>query len=61
MTKEYLTVKEVSTLLQMHWQTILNYIKSGDIEAIHLKKGYRVSHESLARFVARRATKAKEK
>jgi len=59
--EEYLTVQEVAALLKMHWQTILNYIKSGELEAIQLNKGYRISHEALTRFTATRATKAKKK
>lgn len=59
MTKEYLTVKEVALLLQVHKHTIINFIKNGDLSAIQLKREYRISKESLERFVSNKATKVK--
>jgi len=59
--KEYMTVQEVAALLNVHWQTILNYIKNGDLEAIKLDKGYRISHGALNRFTTGRTTKAKHR
>ena len=50
-TNEYLTVNQVAELLQLHWQTILNYIKSGKLPAIKLGKGYRVSRIELDIFI----------
>ncbi|OGD62491.1 hypothetical protein A2160_00230 [Candidatus Beckwithbacteria bacterium RBG_13_42_9] len=48
---EFLTVEQVAGLLQVHWQTILNYIKSGKMEAVKLGKGYRISRNSLDKFI----------
>ncbi len=31
---EFLTVKQVSKILQVHWQTVLNYIKVGKLKAV---------------------------
>jgi excisionase family DNA binding protein len=56
---KFYTVQEVSTLLQVHWQSVLNYIKKGDLEALKLGKGYRISQESLDKFVALRSTNTK--
>jgi excisionase family DNA binding protein len=47
----FYTVLQVSELLQVHWQTVLNYIKSGKLEAVKLGKGYRISKEALDQFV----------
>lgn len=48
---EFLTVEQVAELLQVHWQTILNYIKNGKLEAVKLGKGYRISKEALQHFI----------
>ncbi len=48
---QLLTVEQVAEHLQVHWQTVLNYIKSGKIEAIKLGKGYRIPKECLANFI----------
>jgi excisionase family DNA binding protein len=56
---KFYTVQEVSTLLQVHWQSVLNYIKKGDLEALKLGKGYRISQESLDKFVAHHTTTPK--
>lgn len=47
----FYTVEQVAVMLQVHWQTILNYIKSGKIEAVKLGKGYRIPKECLANFI----------
>ncbi len=48
---EFFTVEQVAELLQVHWQTILNYIKSGKLEAVKLGKGYRISKDAIDHFV----------
>lgn len=48
---EFLTVEQVAELLQVHWQTVLNYIKGKKLHAIKLGKGYRIPKESLEEFV----------
>ena len=55
--KTYYTVQEVADLLKLHWQSVLTYIKNGDLEAIKLGKGYRISQKALDSFIARRTTK----
>jgi excisionase family DNA binding protein len=54
---KFYTVQEVATLLQVHWQSVLNYIKRGELGALKLDKGYRISQESLDRFIALRTKK----
>ena len=54
---EYLTVEEVSKLLKVHWQTTLNYIRSGKLRAVRLGKGYRIGRESLDKFINERHTR----
>jgi len=48
---EFLTVGQVADLLQIHWQTVLNYIKNGKLKAVKLGKGYRIPKEAIDRFV----------
>jgi excisionase family DNA binding protein len=52
----FYTVEQVSEMLQVHWQTILNYIKSGKLKAVRLGKGYRISQESLNKFIKENQT-----
>jgi excisionase family DNA binding protein len=57
--KKYYTVQEVADLLKLHWQSVLTYIKNGDLEAVKLGKGYRISQQALDSFIAKRTTKTK--
>ncbi|HSW37423.1 MAG TPA: helix-turn-helix domain-containing protein [Candidatus Saccharimonadales bacterium] len=59
--KQYHTVEQVASLLQVHWQSVLNYIKRGDLEAIKIGRGYRISTEALASFLRQRSTKRDSK
>jgi len=52
-----LTVEQVSSILQVHWQTVLTYIKSGKLRAAKLGRGYRVTQEDLEDFVESIKTK----
>ena len=52
----FLTVEQVSGLMQIHWQTVLNYIKSGKLEAVKLGKGYRISQEAINKFIQKNKT-----
>ena len=49
---KFYTVQEVADILQVHWQSVLTYIKSGKLEAVKLGKGYRISETALQRFIA---------
>ncbi len=61
MDKEYLTVAQVATILQVHWQSVLNYIKRGDLSAIRIGRGYRISRVALEKFIADRSTDKEQK
>ena len=55
--KTYYTVQEVADLLKLHWQSVLTYIKNGELEALKLDKGYRISQKALDGFISKRTTK----
>ena len=55
--EKFYTVQEVADLLQIHWQSVLNYIKNGKLKALKLGKGYRISQEALDEFIANHTTK----
>lgn len=57
---KFYTVQEVADLLQVHWQSVLNYIKSDKLEAVKLGKGYRVSEVALQKFIADHSTRKKK-
>ncbi len=57
---KFYTVQEVADLLQVHWQSVLNYIKSGKLEAVKLGKGYRISETALQKFMANHSTRRKQ-
>lgn len=52
----FLTVEQVAEILQIHWQTVLNYIKSGKLKAVKLGKGYRIQKEELDKFIKKNQT-----
>lgn len=54
---KFYTVQEVADLLQIHWQSVLNYIKNGKLKALKLGKGYRISQEALDEFISNHTTK----
>lgn len=54
--KEYLTVEEVADLLRVHWQTVLEYIRSGQLEAGKVGKSYRVTPQAVLAFLRERTT-----
>ena len=54
---EFLTVAQVSAKLQVHWQTVLNYIKSGRLNAVKIGNGYRIAKKDLLDFIDRNSTK----
>lgn len=55
--EEYFTVEQVSKRLQIHWQSVLNYIKSGKLRALKLGRGYRIDPKDLAEFIEKMKTK----
>lgn len=57
---KYLTVTEVAELLKVHWQSVLTYIKKGELEAVKIGRGYRISEQAIEEFIKKRTTKRKE-
>jgi len=53
----FLTVEQVAEILQVHWQTVLNYIKSGKLEAVKLGKGYRIPRHAIDKFAKENSVK----
>ena len=51
------TVEQVASRLQVHWQTVLTYIKSGRLRAVKLGRGYRVDPNDLEEFIESIKTK----
>ncbi len=54
--REFLVVDQVAELFQVHWQTVLNYIKSGKLKAVKLGKGYRIKKIELDNFINKQST-----
>lgn len=46
-----LSLKEVADRLGMHYNTIYNYVRSGELKAIKFKKVYRVEEQELEKFI----------
>ena len=51
---KYYTVNEVADLLKLHWQTVLDLIKKGELSAIKLGKSYRIDEKALEVFLRSR-------
>lgn len=54
---EFLTVVQVSAKLQVHWQTVLNYVRRKQLNAVRIGNGYRISKKDFADFISKRSTK----
>lgn len=50
----FYTPDELAIQLKVHLQTILNYIRDGELKAVKLDKGYRVSESDFQSFVNKR-------
>jgi excisionase family DNA binding protein len=55
--EKFLTVEEVSGNLQVHWQTVLSFIKNGKLRAVKLGRGYRIDPKDFADFIEEMKTK----
>lgn len=52
-TKDILTLKELRELLHIGKNTALRLVQSGEIEAFRVGKQWRVSKESVAKYIRR--------
>lgn len=53
----FYTVGQVAEKLQIHWQTVLSYIKSGKLRAVKLGRGYRIDPDDFNKFIESIKTK----
>lgn len=59
--KDYYTVKEVAEQFGVHWQSILTYIKNGELEAVKIGRGYQISEMAMSDFIKRRTIRGRKK
>lgn len=52
-TKDILTLKKLQELLHIGKNTALRLIQSGDIEGFRIGRLWRVTHESVVRYIRR--------
>ena len=46
-----LSLKEVAEKLGMHYNTIYNYVRAGELKAVKFKKVYRIEDQELEKFI----------
>jgi excisionase family DNA binding protein len=54
----FLTVNEVAQFLRVSKMTVYRLIKSGDLPAVQIGRGYRVREEDVHRYLDARYTEA---
>lgn len=60
-TDDYLTIKEITTRLKLHPNTIARYIQEGRLKGVKVGKGYRVRESDLAQFIGETKDEGKAK
>ncbi|RXG64695.1 DNA-binding protein [Candidatus Atribacteria bacterium 1244-E10-H5-B2] len=48
---QMLNLKEVASRLNMHYNTIYKYIRSGELKAVRFKRVYRIEEKDLQKFI----------
>ena len=51
---EWLTVEEVAKQLKVHIKTVRHWINTGELEAMDIGRGYRISKSDLQAFIEKR-------
>jgi excisionase family DNA binding protein len=51
---EMLTVEDVAKQLKVHIKTVRHWIKTGELEAMDIGRGYRISRADLHAFIGSR-------
>ena len=51
---EMLTVEDVAKQLKVHIKTVRHWINSGELEAMDIGRGYRISKPDLQAFIDKR-------
>ena len=57
---DYQTVKEVADRLKVSEATVRGWIKSGEVRAIEIGKGWRIADSDLEKFLGDHATRTRE-
>lgn len=52
---EFYTVVELCEILKLHWQTVLGFIRKGELKAFKLGRGYRVAKKDLLDFIEKKS------
>ena len=55
-----LSLKEVAKKLDLHYNTIYGYVRSGELKAIKFKKVYRIEEEELKKFIKNKRFKSEK-
>ena len=58
MLKDYYTVEQISSLLDIHPKTIQRYIREGKLRATKIGKGWRITGHDLSTFTESNSSKA---
>jgi len=51
---EWLTVEDVAKQLKVHIKTVRHWINTGELEAMNIGRGYRISKSDLQAFIEKR-------
>ncbi len=58
-TDNWLTIKDITTRLKLHPNTVARYIQEGKLKGVKVGKGYRVRETDLAQFIGENNTEGK--
>jgi len=56
--ERFYTVYEIAKILKVHWQTVLDFIRSGRLKAFKLGRGYRIEEKDLRKFIEKGKTRS---
>lgn len=54
--EEILTMRQVADEMKVHYETVRGWVQSGELVAIDIGRGYRISRTDLEDFKRRRRT-----
>jgi excisionase family DNA binding protein len=52
--EEMLTVEDVAKMLKVHVKTVRHWINTGELKAMDIGRGYRISRSDLQEFIDKR-------
>ncbi len=55
------TVQQVADYIQVNLETVRNWIRAGELDALDIGGEYRISHADLEDFIQRRKTSKRKK